>query len=211
MEDLSKYRGNSHAEKQQSTEKRKPVEPIISTPPIQRKRSVWGRVRAHLTGADAAEVGSYLFADVIIPSIKDLLFDIVTEGSSRSLYGDSRRSASRGRPVSSSYTPYNRPTPNRNRNREDDRPKQLTYRERATHDFSNLIFRNAGEAEAVADRLYEQVAQYGVASVNDFYSAMGMTGEFTDDKYGWTSLEGTRVRKIRDGYILDLPRTEQLD
>lgn len=47
--------------------------------------------------------------------------------------------------------------------------------------------------------------------MTDFYNAMGMTAEFTDDNYGWTDLTGIRVRKIRDGYILDLPRTEQLD
>ena len=209
MEDLNKYRGNSHSSRDEpASPKRRPVDPVISAPPAVRRRSAWGKMRNLFVGSDPADVGQHLLSDVVVPSIKDLLFDMFTEGASMSLYGDSRRNARRGRGSSNSY---HRPVVTDRRTREPERPRELDRRERSTHDFSNILFRNAGEAEAIADTLYDRLAEYGTATVADFYNAMGMTPEFTDDNYGWTDLRGTKVTKVRDGYILMLPRTEQLD
>lgn len=109
MEDLNKYRGNSHASRDEPAPKvRKPVERVISTPPTRRKRSAWSKMRILFTGGDAHEVGNHLLADVIVPSVQDLLYDIVTEGAGRSIYQDGRRGLSRvsgGRPTGAHATP----------------------------------------------------------------------------------------------------------
>ena len=210
MEDLNKYRGNSHASRDEPAPKaRRPIEAAISNPPTVRPRSPWSKMRVLFIGSDPADVGQHLLRDVIVPSIKDLLFDMVTEGASLSLYSDSRRPVGRGR--NSGGTQYHRPVVNDRRSREPERPRELDRRERATHDFSNFTFRNAGQAEVIADTLYDRLAEYGTVTVADFYNAMGMTPEFTDENYGWTDLRGTKVTKVRDGYVLMLPRTEQLD
>ena len=212
MEELN-YQGNSHRSKEPSSPRPR-VTAIISTPPTIRQRGVWSRFRVLFGGEDARSVGEGVMMDVIVPSVKDLLFDILTDGANRTLYGDSRRSRSSNGYRSSNaanrnHTSYNRPTPRDGRDRQPE--PRMDRRERAQHDFTNLTFRNAADAEAIADRLRENVQEYGVASVNDFYDLMGISGEFTDDAYGWTDLQGIRVRRARDGYYLDLPRTKQLD
>ena len=217
MEDLSKYKGNSHSQRDDPQPPRKPkVERVVSTPPRVRRRGAWSRVRTIFFEEDARSIGAAVFDDVVVPKLKDLFFDVVTEGTHRSLYRngpDSRRDTRMGR---SSFVPYNRPgilSTSRDRDRDRDRIERppLDRRDRSMHDFSAITFPNAGEAEAVADRLVDQVREYGLATVSDFYDSIGLTADFTDDTYGWTDLRGIKVRKIREGYILVLPRPEQLD
>lgn len=215
MDDLSKYKGNSHSKHEKSEpapEQRKPrIEQIVSIPPRVQKQGVWSRVRATFVADNPRSVGFWLVEEVIVPSLKDLLFDVGTKGLERSLYSGSEStrpySVGRGR----SYSQYNRPNTRAARDREPDARPEIDRRDRAVHDFSKLTFRNAGEAERVADSLVDLISEYGVATVGDFYSAIGMTAEFTDHNYGWFDLSAIRVRKIPHGYVMDLPRPEQID
>jgi hypothetical protein len=67
------------------------------------------------------------------------------------------------------------------------------------------------EAEEVIDRLFDVVSRYETATVADLYEMVGVTGNYTDDKWGWTDLRGASVQRVRNGYLLDLPRPEPLD
>lgn len=78
------------------------------------------------------------------------------------------------------------------------------------HDFSDIILASRADAEEVLDRLRDLVSQYDVATVNDLYDLVGLTGEFTDDKWGWTDLRTASVRVVRGGYLLNLPRTQPI-
>lgn len=86
----------------------------------------------------------------------------------------------------------------------------MTRRERASHDFSNIIFPNRREAESVADKLYEYLGEYGEVTVTDLYGFIGITPDFPDSGFGWTNLTGTRVRQTPRGFVLELPRTMEL-
>lgn len=211
MEDLSHYRGNSHNSKPAAPKAKPKLGPVISRPPTRQRVSVWSKFRSLFVGEDARDVGVYVMLDVVAPRIKDLVFDMITEGTSRSLYGSPSqgRGYSRGA-VPTRHTNYNRPSPVNRRDPEPE-PSRLDRQSRATHDFTSLRFANAMEAETIVDRLNNLIGQYGVASVNDFYDAIGLTGDFTDDAYGWSDLTGVRIRRVRDGYILELPRTHQID
>lgn len=208
MEDVSKYQGNSNSARDPK-KKDKKVEQIVSVPPVESKPPLGRRVKALFIGEDARSVGAYLLVDVVVPAAKDLIFDIFTEGASRSLYGDSaRRASGRNNPPWKAHTPYNRV----NRKQPERRTEPaLDRRDRAIHDFSNLRFSNAGEAEAVIDGLERLIAEYGVATVNDFYDSIGLTGEFTDDSYGWDNVRGSSVSRVRDGYLINLPRPKPID
>ena len=206
MDDLSHYRGNSHRESTPEP-KRETRAPIISAPPHRVERSTWGRFLDVFAGEDARWVGTSVLFDVVVPAVKDLIYEVVTEGTSRRLYGDSTPR----NPRRSQHTPYNQVS---RREFATERRPELDRRDRALHDFSSLIFRNAGEATTIADHLYSLVDQYGVATVNDFYEAAGITGDFADSNFGWSGvqgLRGTRVRRVRDGYILEVPRPRPID
>lgn len=87
----------------------------------------------------------------------------------------------------------------------------MSRRGRSTHDFDEIILATRVEAEEVVDRLFDLVGRYESASVSDLYSLVGISGNFTDEKWGWTDLRGAGVERVRNGYLLDLPRPEPLD
>lgn len=155
-------------------------------------------------------VAAYVFWDVLLPAAKSTLSDIVSHGIEMMLYGESSPRARRGikRDRDSSYVSYNSLyDERRERNRErDDR----TSRRKGRHNFDEIYLETRREAEEVLFTLAESIDKYGSCTVADFYEAVGLSTEFTDNKYGWNSITTAEVRRNRLGYIVDMPRPEQL-
>ena len=82
---------------------------------------------------------------------------------------------------------------------------------RARHDFDEIILETRGEAEEVLSHLVDLTIDYQQATVADLYDLVGITSNFTDNKYGWTDLRSASVTRVRDGYLINLPRTQILD
>ena len=58
----------------------------------------------------------------------------------------------------------------------------------------------------------ELIDAYGFVTVADLYDLVGVTGNYTDNKYGWTSIRNAEpVRARGGGYILKLPRAIPID
>lgn len=199
------YPNNSHKGKQGSRKPEKPkVEKIIEGTVIVRKKSIWTRIRETFTSDDAHSVGSFIFRDVIVPALQSMILDAGSKGLERALYGEVRRD--RGPSDRRVYTSYNRMYDDRRR---DDR-QDLSYRARSTHNFREIVIPSRGEAEDILDALSEFVGSYEQASVSDLYGLIGLTPSIMDDVWGWTSLSGARVIPVADGYLLDLPRPQQI-
>ena len=67
------------------------------------------------------------------------------------------------------------------------------------------------DAEAVLEHLIDYTVEYEMASVADFYELVDFPTTYIDNKYGWNDLRNARVLRVRDGYILDLPKPEALE
>ena len=199
---------NSFKSKDTQKEEAKKITPIAMTGGVvQRKKPIGTKFKELFMGADAKDVGSYLFMDVAIPAAKSLITDMVTQGIERALYGDSRPRPRSGR-VRGSYTSYNRmskSTPPW------DEPRPLSRTARATHNFDEIILSSREEAHEALDRLTALIEQYDVATVSDLYELIGITGSFTDNKWGWNNLREAGVSRIREGFLLDLPKPIALD
>lgn len=189
-------------------EERTPLEQITTEPVIKRKKGLGRKFKEAMTGDDARSVGQYVFFDVIIPQLKNLLEDTINEGIHRALHGNV---SGRARPIVSlgggknDYVPYNRVG---------SKPEQkaLSSRARATHDFDEIILNSRGEAEMVLQGLKNQIQKYGAATVSDLYDLVGQSTQFTDNNWGWFSLAGSTVdRAGRQGYLLTLPAPEPLN
>ena len=50
-----------------------------------------------------------------------------------------------------------------------------------------------------------------MVSVADLYDLVGISGNYTDNKYGWTNLRNSDVQRVRDGYLLKLPKALPFD
>lgn len=204
------YGGNSNKQKDASVpEERVKIDKVISGSVIERKKGVVRKFKDHFQGEnDMQSIGSYVFWDVIVPKVRDLVFDAINESTNRVFYGDMRRPSSNGRSSGATV----RPTAyNRIYQQSAPEPRNISQRARNTHEFAQeILLPNLGEAEKVLDTLLEYIDKYGFVSVTDLYDAVGISaGEFTDEKYGWDDLRTAKTSRVREGYLLDLPPTKQ--
>lgn len=207
----------SKTPKEKKPEKERP-EKVISGEAVQRKKGLGRKIAETFTGDDARTVGEFVIFDVIVPASKAMISDAVSQGIERMLFGDVRRRPNGGPRVGTpshhtAYTAFSRPTSSSpGRAFEPDGPRRsMTRRARATHDFDEIVLPSRGEAELVLDKLSDILAAYDVVTVSDLYDLVGITGSFTDDKWGWFNLRDASFTRVRDGYLLDLPKTEPID
>lgn len=203
----SNYRGNSYAGKAAKTEKtEKPkLEQVTEVAAIERKKGLGTKIKDTFTGDDMHSVVNYVVIEVIVPALKTLISDTASQGVERLLFGGSAPRSSNRR---SGYTSYNKMSSSSSHN---GGAPQMSSRARATHDFREIILPDRGEAERVLDNLGAQIDEYGMATVEDLYSLVGITGNFQDGQWGWTDMRGSGVKRIREGYLLELPRTINLN
>jgi len=194
----------------------KKIEKVVQGEVVIRRKPWTKRWKELLLGDDMDSVGQYLVLDVLLPAVKDTIVDIATQGVERIFYGEVRSNHRRGpRHNSSNYTNYTNYT--RYQSQADRRPQRsrsdLSPRARATHDFDQIILRTRGEAQEVIDRLFDLIQKYDSATVADLYELVGIPGDYTDDKRGWTDLRGAGATRLSrgSGYLLDLPRPELLE
>lgn len=210
---MENYQTNSQKSKEEpkkASTKDKKIEKVVIGEVERRKPTLGKRFMQTFGGGDARGVGSYIMWDVLLPAAKDTIADAVSQGVERMIFGESRSSSRRGghRPGGpNGYTSYNRMSDNR---RDDPRPT-LSRQARSKFDFDEIVLNTRVEAEEVVDKLFEIVSSYGAVTVADLYELVGITGSFTDNKYGWVELRGSGVERVRNGYLLNLPRPSQLD
>jgi hypothetical protein len=201
------FPANSHRTRDEKTEEpeEKKVQRVVTGPVITRKKSFWRKLKDSFLGEDVGSVGAYIIYDVLIPAAKDTLEDLVKGSVEVLLRGETRGSRTR-RDGSRSYVSYS------NYYKSDDRSRRdSSYVNRARHDFSDIILKSRGEAEEVLSQLVDMVEDYGVASIADLYGMVGVSTSFTDNKYGWDNLSSASISRVRDGYMLDLPKAIPID
>lgn len=204
------YKPNSNKYKKEQAEENQPetkkkVEKIVTTTAVKRKNGV-RKFADMFISEDAANVKSYVVSEVLIPALKKAISDIVADGIDMILYGGSGKS--RQNNTRTSYISY--------RNYSDPRDKKYSYREpsRSTntgYSYDDVILSTRSEAEDVILAMSELVEAYGRVSIADLYDLVGVTGNFTDNKYGWTNVRNTEVIHTRDGYLLKFPRARLID
>lgn len=199
-------------------EPEKKIEKVSINPVVQRKKPLGRRfMETFFNGATAKGVIQYVMMEVVVPATKDMIADMLSTSVERALFGERRSSTSRSRsrPGTDSFINYSRMSstggPSRYA-RTEEPTRSAAPRARATHDFEELVLRTRPEASMVLGRMRDTIQRYGTVSINDLYDMVGLSGNYTDDKFGWTLLDDTNsgIRRVRDGYVLDLPNPEPL-
>lgn len=194
------YKSNSHRSKEGKTEAltdRKRVEKVVHGRVRTKPKSGVSKITDVFISEDAANVKSYIVMGVLVPAVKKAISDIVRDGIDMILYGESR-----GRKSSSAsgYVSY------RDYSRSDDRDRFRDSRSRSSYAHDDIILDSRGEAEEVLTRMDELIDTYGNVSVADLYDLVGKSSEYTDNKYGWTNIRNAEPIRVRDGYMLKLPK-----
>lgn len=193
----------------------KKIERVVQTEVVRRKKPLGRKFAETFVGGDTKGVWQYVLLDVMIPAAKDMVADATSTGIERMLFGDSRPSSRRGRSSNTvpGHVDYRSPFARSNNQQQSFRnePRELSRKARTHHDFDEIILGTRVEAEEVIDRLFDLISRYESASVADLYELVGTTGSYTDDKWGWTDIRGAGVTRVRNGYLLDIPKPEPID
>lgn len=201
---MSEYKSNSHRSKNENRDNKK-VEKVVSGKARVKKKSGISKLKDNLISEDVDSVKSYAITDVLIPAAKKAISDIVTNGIDMILYGETR---SKKDSNSISYVSYDRFSGRDSRSSRN----SSSYRRSSYYTYDDIILDSRGEAEEVLRQMDAIIEEFDVASVADLYDLVGISRNFTDQRYGWDNLSDARVERLRDGgYMLRMPRAKTID
>lgn len=208
---LQDQKARESREKTPPREQKPRNEPVVEMPVVQRKKGFWRSTKDFFRSDEVGTIGSYLRDDVAVPAIQNLIYDVIENGAERLLFGSTgRNTRRRGVDRRPTYVNYSGRSTMERRESGGRETRELSTAARRTHDFGEIILASRAEANEVLDKMAALIEEYGQASVLDLYELVNIDGNHTDDKWGWTQLRTAGVVHVRDGYLLDLPRTEAL-
>ena len=203
---MDNYKPNSNRynelKAQQSIEEAnsKKLESVVSGTVSMRKKTTLKKVADIFFQKDINDVKSYLIRDVLIPELRDALYNLVMNGLDMMLYDGKRTRKSSSNTMRVNYSAkYNNQT---------SMPETSSSpRTKSGLNFDDVVFDDRMDANEVLNQMLNIIEQYDSVSVADFCELAGIPGEYTDRKYGWTSLGSAEVKHISGGgYVLKLPR-----
>ena len=197
------YKPNSNRfrEQQKNEVAEKKVEKVVSGKVKTKKKSEAKKLADVFLAEDVDSVKTYIWSDVLVPSIKKAISDVVKSSIDMLLYGGSNPNKNGGAASRVSYRSYYD-------SNNSSRPVGMN---RQTYDCEDVILDDRGEAEEVLERMDELIAAYGMVSVADFYDLVGVTRNYTDNKYGWDDIHTAKVVRVSGGgYMIKLPRVKPL-
>lgn len=200
MDDTLK--GNSHKSKELEN---KHISKVISGPVKTKKKTAVHKFSEVFLAEDVAKVRRFIVNDVVIPTFKKAVVDIVTDGVNMLLYGESGRPGKRGG-NSATRVSYSSIYERGSESRRD----YNSVSPRTAYDYDDICLATRSEAEDVLASLDGAIEQYGSTSIADLYECVGITARYTDNRYGWTDLSNARPVHTRDGWMLKLPRVVDL-
>lgn len=161
------YQGNSHKGKKAGDIQKEKIEKVVVSEVIVPKKPLGRKVKDLFIVADLGSVARYVVADVLFPAARNMIFDAITEGAKRAMYGDSfarRHGPNSGTQRTAYYNPFAR---NAVRDSRMAPPVPIGPRSAATsrHIHEDFILSTRDEAELVLERMRDLIDKYEVASV----------------------------------------------
>lgn len=195
------------------SEERK-LDPVVQGPVIRRKKPLSKRLLKTFFSSDSNSVFGYLAHDVLVPMIKSLVTDLVTQGVEKAVYGEVRSPRGGVRPTSSyrgsAYTSYDRYSTSR----QAPPPSSIANRRPVVRDseYQNdeIVVDTINEAKMILNQMGSTIHRYGVATVADLLNLAGQTADYPDHKFGWMDMNGITYRRVREGYLIVTPEPEDL-
>lgn len=200
------YTPNSHKfkEEQKTAAPEKRVSKVVKGS-VKTKKNEVRKFADIFISEDIGSVKNYIFMDVLVPAIKKAIYDIVTNGIDMFLYGGTGKGKSASSGTRVSYGKYY------------DQKNNAGYRGSENvkshngFEYDDIIFDNRGEAETVKQQMQAAIGKYGFVTVADLYDMVDLPAPYTSQKYGWMDVSSAEATRVRDGYMLKLPRAVPID
>lgn len=186
---------------------KKKVDKVVSGSVKTKKKSSLSKFADTFIEEDKDTVVEYLLSEVLIPSFKKMVSDTIKTGIDKMLYGDAEVSRSNSPASKISYSKYYNDKSSYSRSSS----TAPVANRRDTYEYNNIVLETRGDAEAVLMGMDDIIAKYEIVSVADLYDLVGIAGSYTDYKYGWTDIRSARIERVRDGYVIRMPKALPLD
>lgn len=199
---------NSHKYKERASKSlpEKNIEKVTTGTVRTKKKSDLRKLADVFIPEDVESVKSYILMDVLVPTIKKTVVDIVSDGIQILMYGEKRgNNNSRSIADKVSYRNYY------DDKRDDRRSRRPQPRQIGTYIYDDIILDSRGEAEDVLRHMGDLIETFNMVSVADYCELAGAKCEWTDNKYGWFDIRSAHVIRTRDGYMIKLPKAVPLD
>lgn len=189
------------------------ITPVVQATFVEEKDTFIKKLRRALfDGDDSQSISDYIIFDVAVPTLKDMIAEMVSSGVEMMLFGEVRGRTKREAPVDKpSYGAYYKPARKLTSSAVYQQPAATPWG--AGHGANDrMIFSTRRDAEDVLDRMYGLIEEYGVVTVADYLALCGVRSNYTDSAYGWTEpdLRRMNIRRIADGYTIDMPYAIEL-
>ena len=190
------YQSNSFKSKEAEKEKKQIVK--VANGKI-RKKGEFQKFTEIFIMEDINKVKNAVLTDVIVPAVKKVISDIVTNGIDMLLYGEVKHN----KETQTSKFSYNSIYGKNNANSDTITKSSFVY--------NDITLKTRGEGEEVLNQMMDIISTYGKVSVADLCELVGVTGDYTDNNYGWDDIRDAYVERARDGgYMLRLPRAKPI-
>lgn len=180
-----------------------------------KKQSAWKRAKHRIFEKEGKDLKNYVINDVLIPSIKETISNVVSNGIDILLYGEARHIASRrssifgnsGGSRYGNYVTYNSISNPRTTNTGVRSGISSSAALRESLALDDILFETRVQANDVLSRMSDILSsdRNHIVTVADLYNLCGLVAPFTYNNYGWDDLSTAGVTLTKDGYLLNLP------
>lgn len=209
---MENIKPNSHKSKEMNKTDKEKITPVVSkSSVVSTKKPLSQKFAETFLKEDVDDVKMWLISDVIVPGIKNTLLDMLSMmffGGSGGGYN--RRSNQNGYTRERvSYNSYYKSDYGSRRGRDE----RDSYGRPSTDkvDYRNIILQRRDDAEAVINEMHNRIDKYGQVSIADMLEAMEITSKYTDNNWGWTSHNDIGLRRVANGWLIDVAEAELLD
>ena len=224
------FPSNSHKQNAYIPVLPKKVDLVVKGKVSKAKKPRGKKISETFLGDNLKNAFRYVVEKVLIPTAKSTVSDLAGMGGDvfrmtidRMIFGENVDNILRGRRSVGStgprinYTGYSsrsrRPNDNRYFAENDNYPRgnqPVTTLKRVRQNFDDIVMESRQDAEEVLTRLLDFIDNYGIVSIAEFYDMIGQETSYADFKYGWEELGQAVITRVRDGYVLHLPKPIQL-
>lgn len=215
---LSDIPSNSNKNKKEvqveNKEVPKNITPSVTDGVTIKKRGFLSKVKNSMVAEDASTVGSYVISEILIPTCKELIYNVITGALESCMWGTTRGKRSSNYILKGKgridYTQFQYDSIGGRSKKEQGHD---SIRRIDGFDFDMIEFDDRAKAKKVLDDMMFFIEEYDRVSVNDLFDLCNKSKFVppTATHYGWTDLRGVQPKMIRGGkFILDLPDPEVL-
>lgn len=210
--------------KMATAEEKKPtkeaVKPVVKSENIVTLKKPWYQRATELfIGDDPDSLGSYIVHEIVVPSIQNTILDVLESTflgmSRRDRRYDSGRGYDYSYPYRSTSSSPRAPIGGLRRNdygRDRDRDRRDDYRPTNNKvDYKSIRLRYRADAEEVVTRMRELMDLYNQVTVADLLKLVGQPSSYTDNNWGWTDPRDIGIRRVSDGYLIDVAEAQYLE